>query len=108
MFEKGYEQGEFDDMNPYQIVDFCDVFQGLENNPTEEGKLDLLDKKYPILYLWLLKRKGMNKAADKYLEGNKNHNNQSRENFYRYLHGYCLPLVLERKQKGQLKTGKFC
>ena len=56
----------------YEMFDFVDVFQDLENNKSEKGRKEILDKWYPPLYLWLLKRRGMHEAAEKYLEENKN------------------------------------
>lgn len=55
----------------YELFDVDDVLEDLENNPTEEARLEILDKYYPILYVWLLRKRGRNEAATRYLAENK-------------------------------------
>ena len=64
---KAHRNGKFNLMIKYLVIDILDVLEALENLSFEKDREELLDKKYPHVYVQLLKIRGMNKEAEKYI-----------------------------------------
>ena len=73
---------------------------------SEEERLEHLAKCYSSLYIFLMKKLGMDKELEQYMEECKSCLDDEAE-YSKYVHGYWLPFLRQQKELESLNEGRL-
>ena len=62
------DSGELENLTKYQYVDINEFTKLFESMPTNKERVHFLSRRYPCLYIFLLKKRGMTAALNEYMD----------------------------------------
>ena len=64
-----------------------------------------LEQYYPCLYIYVIRKRGMDNELDRYMQECKKYEN-SNYNYSMYVHGYFIPWLQQQRETGNIVKGK--
>ena len=105
--KRGKEQNQISEVTKHQPVDIDALLKSLDQMQSNEERKEYLATWCPCLYIFVLKKRGMEEELKAYDEKCKSYENDKDSSKYSlYVHGHWFKYLRKLVEEGLLKQGK--